>query len=145
MFLASGVSFTVALMLTSQVLAASSPYSDPFDKSRLDPGQSRSEWSDNSRRSHGDVHDGSQDSRRGHRGDSRHRRRSGADLLVAPNVAFANPATRVPLPSRNAQAARVPFMPPVHFSYYCNDPPGWFPAVSACGGQWLETGTQPSP
>ena len=32
------------------------------------------------------------------------------------------------------------FEPPARFSYYCNHPPGFFPAVSSCGGPWLEMG-----
>jgi len=33
--------------------------------------------------------------------------------------------------------------PPVQFSYYCNDPPGYFPDVTSCAGQWLESGSPP--
>jgi hypothetical protein len=147
MFLASGISFTVALTLTAQIMTVSDRNSDPFKELRRDQGhESRSELSGNSRRGHDGSRDGGHNSWRGHNGESRHRQRSDLDLLVVPSVAFANPTTRVPLPSPNAQAAmRVPFLPPAQFSYYCNDPPGWFPTVTACAGRWLETGARPSP
>jgi hypothetical protein len=147
MFLASGISFTVALTLTAQIMTVSDRNSDPFKELRRDQGrESRSELSGNSRRGHEGSHDGGRDPGRGHHGESRHGRRSGLDLLVVPSVAFADPTTPVPVPSRNTQATvRVLFLPPAQFSYYCNDPPGWFPTVTACAGRWRETGAKPSP
>ena len=147
MFLASGISFTVALTLTAQIVTVSDRASDPFKELRRDQGrESRSELSGNSRRGHEGFHDGGRDSWRGHHGQSRHGRRSDRDLLVVPYNAYANPTSRVPLPPLNAQATvRVPFLPPTQFTYYCNDPPGWFPTVTACAGRWLEAGARPSP
>lgn len=35
-------------------------------------------------------------------------------------------------PDAAAAPGIAPFQPPVRFSYYCNNPPGYFPAVAGC-------------
>ena len=54
-------------------------------------------------------------------------------LLVVPGYPIgANPG--MPRPVGPA------FEPPTRFAYYCNDPPGYFPSVTACAVPWTETG-----
>ncbi len=64
-------------------------------------------------------------------------RHHGPRVLVVPG--FSGLARRGP-PAAIASG----FEPPARFAYYCNDPPGYFPYVSACAGPWTETGAPPS-
>ena len=54
-------------------------------------------------------------------------------LLVMPRYPIdADPG--MPRPAAPA------YEPPTRFAYYCNDPPGYFPIVTACAVPWTETG-----
>ena len=69
-----------------------------------------------------------------HRGEGRHDPRLNLWLFSAPVVPGS-----MPFRPRGVQWA-APVWPNAQFSYYCNNPAGYFPTVSTCRGAWLETG-----
>ena len=72
---------------------------------------------------------------------------SHAGLAAVPLIGAA---ASIPFSARERSAATQHqsrmsgFVPPTQFSYYCDDPPGYFPVVAECAGGWRETGVQPS-
>jgi len=133
MVLPSQISFAVVLMLIPLASAgpayASGHRSDPFNNERRTVEKNRDRHGS---REHGDH--------------ERHRRRSEADFPVMTSIVLSRPQMGVPFLGQNLRGpVSMPFLPPAQFRYYCDNPPGWFPAVATCAGPWLETGAQPSP
>ncbi len=58
-------------------------------------------------------------------------------------VIFVEPPVFYAIPGPSLFEYGKSFRPPSQFRYYCNHPAGYFPAVSACAGRWLESGAVP--
>jgi hypothetical protein len=111
----------------------------PVQAERADNGDN---WTKSSERRHRDP--GDYQDIHTHRAREHHARRSKRSLYSGPGVLMVpgyGPFGAGGFQTRLLVTA-MPIKPPSQFSYYCNNPSGFYPSVSGCAGPWLETGAQ---
>jgi hypothetical protein len=118
----------------------------PAKAERDDFGGRYTDTGEHSRRDTGDFreltgHDGREDRGRGHK----RALYSGPGVIMVPGASpIGPPMGPIPFltirPRAGFAAMAMPIAPPPRFRYFCSNPPGYFPAVAACSGPWLELG-----